>query len=67
MGMLVKTKLKVDSILGCLRQSFAGRSRKVIFQLCSALVSLQPEYCVQFQAFQYKKDMEMSFHDMSFS
>ena len=42
-------------ILACIRKT--SRSRDVMFALPSALVILHPEYCVQFGASQYKRDL----------
>lgn len=38
---------KADNILGCSRQSIAGRSREVMFPLCSVLVRSHLEHWVQ--------------------
>jgi len=53
------TAQKANRILGCIKSSVASRSREGILPLCSALVRLHLEPCIQLWSPQHRKDMDL--------
>lgn len=50
---------KTNSILDCTKRGMVSRVRRVIFPLCSVLVRLHLEYCIQSRSQQHKEVLEL--------
>jgi len=50
---------KANCVLGCITSNMASRLREGILPLCSALVRLHQESCVQLWSLQHKADLEL--------
>jgi len=50
---------KDNRILTCVKRIVSRRSKEVILPLCSALLRLHPESCIQLWSLQHRKDMDV--------
>lgn len=50
---------KTNAILGCIKRGIISGSHEIIILLYFALMRLHLEYCIQFHALRYKKDVEI--------